>query len=106
MHTGNPRWNHPAPLYGDAIGLYGVAVGAGFQVSQQPVVGSMVVYGSAYGPFGHIATVLAVEPDRYEVIEQNLLDFNRNVETHWQTFDLRSIAWPDAAVTGFIVSPP
>jgi hypothetical protein len=106
MHAGDPRWNHPAPLYGDAVGLYGVAVREGFQVGQEPVVGSMVVYGSDYGLFGHVATVLAVEPDRYEVIEQNLLDFNRNVEAHWQTFDLRSIAWPDAAVTGFIVSPP
>jgi len=36
----------------------------------------MVVYGSSYSIFGHIAAVLTVEPDRYEVIEQNLLDFS------------------------------
>jgi hypothetical protein len=37
----------------------------------------MVVYGSSYGAFGHIATVVAVEPGRYEVVEQNSLDFDR-----------------------------
>ena len=29
-----------------------------------------------------------------EVIEQNFLDFSPNLELHWQTFDLRSVAWP------------
>ena len=65
----------------------------------------MVVYGSACGVFGHIATVRAVDGDRYEVVEQNFLDFNPNVEPHWQTFDLRSVAWPDPTVVGFIVAP-
>ena len=66
----------------------------------------MVVYGGSYGMFGHIATVRAVEGGRYEVIEQNFLDFSPTVQPHWQTFDLRSIAWPDPAVIGFIVAPP
>jgi len=104
-HPGDPRWNHPAPLIGNAIDLYGVAVTDRFAVSRLPVAGSMVVYGASYGVFGHIATVVAVQQDRYEVIEQNFLDFNPNLEPHWQTFDLRSIAWPDPAVTGFIVAP-
>src|SRR5258707_5734880 len=73
------------------IDLFGVARAQGFQLSSQPAPGEMVVYGSSYGIFGHIATVVAVEPDRYEVIEQNFLDFNPNLEPHWQTFDLRSI---------------
>jgi len=30
---------------------------------------------------------VAVEPGRYEVIEQNFLDFSPNLEPHWQTFD-------------------
>jgi Transglycosylase SLT domain/CHAP domain len=105
MHTGDPRWNHPPPLAGNAIDLLGVARAEGFQVSSQPVPGAMVVYGSTYGVFGHIGTVRAVEGDRYEVIEQNFFDFNPNLEGHWQTFDLRSIAWPDPAVLGFIVAP-
>ncbi len=49
--------------------------------------------------------MVAVEPGRYEVIEQNFLDFNPSLEPHWQTFDVRSIAWPDAAVVGFVVAP-
>jgi len=65
----------------------------------------MVVYGSSYGVFGHIATVVAVEPGRYEVIDQNFLDVNPHLESHWQTFDLRSIAWPDPVVVGFVVAP-
>ncbi len=105
MHTGDPRWNHQPPLVGNAIDLFAAARANGFQVSGQPTPGEMVVHGNSYGVFGHIATVVAVEPDRYEVIEQNLLDFNPNLEPHWETFDLRSIAWPDPAVVGFIVSP-
>ncbi|HXM56177.1 MAG TPA: lytic murein transglycosylase [Candidatus Dormibacteraeota bacterium] len=105
MHTGDPRWNHPRPLLGNAIDLYAAAAAQGFQVSSQPVAGAMVVYGSTYGIFGHIATVRAVQGDRYEVIEQNFLDFNPSLEPHWQTFDLRSIAWPDPAVLGFVVAP-
>jgi hypothetical protein len=106
MHAGDPRWNHPAPLAGNAIDLYGVASAEGFQLSRQPVAGAMVVYGGSYGLFGHIGTVRAVQGDRYEVIEQNFLDFSPAVQPHWQTFDLRSVAWPDPAVIGFIVAPP
>jgi hypothetical protein len=106
MHPGDPRWSHPAPLSGNAIDLYGAASAEGFQLSAQPVAGAMVVYGGSYGLFGHIATVRAVEADRYEVIEQNFLDFSPTVQPHWQTFDLRSIAWPDPAAVGFIVAPP
>ncbi len=61
-----------------------------------------MVVGSSYGVFGHFARVLAVEHDRYEVIEQNFLDFNPNLEPHWQTFDVQRVAWPDAALAGFV----
>jgi surface antigen len=105
MHVGDPRWNRLPPLMGNAIDLYGVAAAEGFQVSRQPVVGAMVVYGGSYGMFGHIATVRAVQGDRYEVVEQNFLDFSPVIEPHWATFDLRSVAWPDAAVVGFVVAP-
>ncbi len=87
------------------IDLFGVARAQGFQLGGQPAPGEMVVYGSQYGIFGHIATVVAVEPGRYEVVEQNFLDFNPNLEPHSQTFDLRSIAWPDVSVVGFVVGP-
>jgi hypothetical protein len=105
MHVGDPLWNHPPPLFGNAIDIVGSARAQGFQVSSQPTPGAMVVYGSSYGIFGHIATVRAVQGDRYEVIEQNFLDFSPALEPHWQTFDLRSIAWPDPAVIGFVVAP-
>jgi len=55
--------------------------------------------------FGHIATVRAVQGDRYEVVEQNFLDFDPALERHWATFDLRSVAWPDPAVVRFVVAP-
>jgi len=77
----------------------------GFQLNNHPTPGAMVVYGSTYGVFGHIATVRAVQGDRYEVVEQNFLDFDPNLEPHWATFDLRSVGWPDSAVVGFVVAP-
>jgi hypothetical protein len=100
MHPADPRWNHPLPLFGNAIDLFGVAQAEGFQLDNHPTPGAMVVYGGAYGVFGHIGTVRAVQGDRYEVAEQNFLDFNPNLESH-----LRSIAWPDPAVVGFVVAP-
>jgi hypothetical protein len=100
------HWNHPPPLFGNAVDLFDVARTEDFQVSRQPAVGEKVVYGSSYGVFGPIATVIVVEPGRYEMIEQNFIDFNPNLGPHCQTFDLRSIAWPHPAVVGFVVAPP
>ena len=105
MHPADPRWNHPPPLFGNAIDLVGLASADGFQLNNHPTPGAMVVYGSTYGVFGHIATVRAVQGDRYEVVEQNFLDFDPNLEPHWATFDLRSVGWPDSAVVGFVVAP-
>jgi hypothetical protein len=83
----------------------GRGAGGGVPGRQPSDAGAIVVYGSAYGVFGHIATVRAVRGDRYEVAEQNFLDFNPHLEPHWATFDLRSVAWPDPAVVGFVVAP-
>ena len=93
MYVGDPRWNHPPPLFSNAIDLLGVARTQGFQASSQPAPGGTVVYGSSYGVFGHIATVVAVEPGRYEV-----------VSISWTSADLRSVARPDASVVGFVVT--
>jgi hypothetical protein len=57
MHPADPRWNHPPALFGNAIDLVGVAQAEGFQLDNDPTPGAMVVYGSAYGVFGHIGTV-------------------------------------------------
>jgi acetyl esterase/lipase len=46
MHTGDPRWNHPPALFGNAIDLFGVARAQGFADSSQPAPGEMVVYGT------------------------------------------------------------
>ena len=64
----------------------------------------MVVYGSSSGVFGDVAMVVAVQSARHEVIEQNFADFDPNLEPHWRTVDLRSVAWPDSAVAGFVVA--
>jgi surface antigen len=91
---------------GNAIDLFAVARAEGFQLDNRPTPGAMVVYGSTYRVFGHIATVRAVQGDRSEVVEQNFLDFDPNLEPHWAIFDLRSVAWPDPVVVGFVVAPP
>ena len=62
--------------------LFGVAQARGSAVSGRPALGEMVVYSGSYGVLGRIATVVAVEPGRYEVIERNLLDFDPNLEGH------------------------
>ncbi|HSR24218.1 MAG TPA: CHAP domain-containing protein [Candidatus Eisenbacteria bacterium] len=82
MHLGDPVGTTRCPLFGNAIDLLGVARAQGFAVASQPAPGEMVVYGSSYGVFGLIATVVAVEPRRYEVIEQSSLDFDPALAPH------------------------
>lgn len=45
-------------------------------------------------------------PCRFIPALQNFLDFSPTLETHWATFDLRSVALPDPALAGFVVTPP
>ena len=59
--AGSWHRTHDAHLFGNAIDLFGVAQAEGFQLDSHPTPGAMVVYGSAYGAFGHIATVRAVQ---------------------------------------------
>ncbi len=88
--------------------MYPAVVGEGYVVAAQPVAGSMVVWraGAYYSAEGHVGTAIAVEQDRYEVVEQNFLGTTSDLGAHWGTWDVRSIAWPDANVEGFIVAPP
>jgi hypothetical protein len=58
MHSADPRWNHPPALLGNAIDLVRVARAERFQLDDHPTPGAMVVYGSSYGLFGHIATIV------------------------------------------------
>jgi hypothetical protein len=60
----------------------------------------------------HAARVVGIDRDSPDVLDRAAIqdpaerDFNSNMEPHWQTFDLRSIAWPDPAVIGSIDAPP
>ena len=62
--SGRSALEPPAAALGNAIDLVGVARPEGFQLDNHPMPGAMVVFGSAYGVFGHIATVRAVQGDR------------------------------------------
>jgi hypothetical protein len=51
MHLGDPRWDHPPPLSGNAIDLYGVARPQGFLVSGQPAPRmGLTIYERVLGP--------------------------------------------------------
>jgi hypothetical protein len=51
MHYSDPRWNHPPPLFGNAIELFTVTRAEGFQVSRQRVPGDMSCYEAVrWGP--------------------------------------------------------
>ena len=63
MHLSDPRWNHPPPLFGDAIDLFGVARAQGFRVSGLPGRGETVVYRpQSERPFASERTTLATGP--------------------------------------------
>lgn len=109
VHLADPAWPLPPSLgVATAAAMYPAAVREGYSVAAQPLAGSMVVWGAGayYSADGHVGTVIAVEQDRYEVVEQNFLGTTSDLGAHWGSWDLRSIAWPDANVEGFIVGPP
>jgi hypothetical protein len=70
----------------------------GLAITEQPSVGSIVVWGaqSGYSVFGHVAVVVNVESDRYTVSEQNYMGPG--------IVDERTIPWPDPHVAGFITA--
>lgn len=55
-------YNHPVTWSGNATDWYGNAIAQGYQVSQSPSVGSIVVWasGGGYSVYGHVAIVIAV----------------------------------------------
>lgn len=107
-HLSDPQFASPPPINGNAADMFPDAQRKGFQLADQPAPGEIVVWkaGSFYGPYGHVGTVTAVQGDRYEVTEQNLLNDTSDVSAHWGTWDVRSVAWPDSNVEGFVKAPP
>lgn len=114
LYFRQPGWpNSVGPPGSYAREMAATARAAGYTVVGYPVAGAMVVW-RAGGPrgswpgddAGHIGTVIAVDSDRFEVIEQNVIHSEAFGATHWGTFDLRVSPWPDDHVLGFIVAPP
>ena len=110
MHPGDSRWppNLQDPF---AYQMLGSAQRLGYETSppDKPVVGSMVVYASGWGgpgdAPGHIATVIGVQGDRFEVIEQNLVNSSSVLRGGWGTFDVRIDQAGARGIEGFIVAP-
>lgn len=110
MHPGDSRW--PPSLQDPfAYQMFGSAQRLGYQTSppDRPVVGSMVVYAPGWGgpgdSPGHVATVIGVQGDRFEVIEQNLIDSSAVLTSGWGTFDVRIDRAGAGGIEGFIVAP-
>jgi hypothetical protein len=113
MHAGDPRWNAPPMIpAASAYQMYASAATEGFQETgpTEPVVGSMVVYASAWGGpadgAGHVATVIGVQGPKFEVIEQNLVASSGILLPTWGVFDVRIDQAGSRGILGFIVSPP
>jgi surface antigen len=104
MHRDDPQWDRWIFLAGNAIDQVASALSSGWHVRRQAVVGSMAVWGSI-GQFGHIATVVAVAKDRFEVVEQNWLNTSGQLSPQWGTFSLHVFPSSDAGILGFIVAP-
>jgi surface antigen len=79
-----------------------------FRLDNGPKVGDMAVFrnGSFYGPNGHVGLVIATAGDKYLVAEQNFMNETSDLGAHWGSWDIRSLAWPDANLSGFIATPP
>lgn len=83
---------------GDAYQWIANAKAKGLQVSNTPVVGSVVVYGqgNGYSQFGHVAVVQSLNSDgTFNVSEMNFAGFNQT--------DTRTSSMKDVA--GFILPP-
>ncbi len=88
----------PVTWGGDAWEWLANAETQGKPTSSAPLPGEIVVYrrGGPYDPrFGHVALVVAVTPTTYTVSEANFYGLG--------VIDIRSIAWPDPHVAGFIL---
>jgi len=76
MHLVDPRWNHLAPLFGNAIDLFGVARAEGFQLDSHPTPGAMVVFAAPTASSAISPPCAPCRGDRYEVVEQDFIDLN------------------------------
>lgn len=87
----------PAGL-GNAIDWLSNAKAKGLPTSSTPVVGAVAVFGSAYGPDGHVAVVRKVNADgSFVVQEMNYIGLNK-----WDTRLLPAAA---NGLLGFILPP-
>lgn len=109
VHLSDPAFAHPPALaVPSAYQMTAAAQQEHFRLDSGPTVGDMVVFrnGSFYGPNGHVGLVISTAGDKYLVAEQNFMNETSDLGAHWGSWDIRSLAWPDANVSGFIASPP
>lgn len=83
---------------GNAIDWLRNAPAHGLGTSGSPVAGAVAVFGSAYGPDGHVAVVRQVNADgSFVVQEMNYLGLNK--------WDTRTLPANAAGLLGFILPP-
>ena len=89
-------YNRPVTWNGNAGDWLANAAAEGVPIASEPSLGAIVVYPPqpGYSSYGHVAVVVAVTPTTYTVSEMNYLS--------WGRVDVRTIAWPDPRVGGFI----
>ncbi len=88
---------HHVTWWGNAADWLDNARAKGVATTTVPTVGSIVVYrrGKPYDAAnGHVALVVGTTPVSYSVAEMNYIGLGR--------VDVRTIAWPDPHVEGFI----
>jgi hypothetical protein len=88
--------NHRVTWNGNADEWVGAASAQGHGISSTPAVGYVVAWGAGwpYSDVGHVAIVVAVSASSYTVSEMHYAGLG--------VVDLRTIAWPDPHVQGFI----
>jgi len=90
-------YNRRVTWNGNAAEWIANARAQGVLTTDTPSVGAIAVYapGGRYHPlYGHVAVVIAVTPTTYTVSEMNAIG--------WGEVSVRTIAWPDPAIEGFI----
>jgi hypothetical protein len=83
---------------GNAIDWLGNAPSHGLATSSSPAVGAVAVFGTPYGPDGHVAVVKQVNADgSFVVQEMNYLGVNK--------WDLRTVPAAANGLLGFVLPP-
>ena len=90
-------FNHRVTWSGNATDWFANAARQGALESRVPSPGEIVVYhaGGHYSVYGHVGIVVAVAPGQYTISEMNYEGLG--------VVDLRTMAWPDGGVEGFVV---